>query len=322
MKIAILGQIHEDGLNFLNVENLEIIHVENFKEDHLISTISEVAGIVIRTASLSANVLSNCKNLKIVSRHGVGYDNVDINYLNQNNIALAITGKSNAVSVAEHVMTMMLTLSKNIFASDNLTRKNGFNKKAELPDFSELYQKKILILGFGRIGQALAQRCLGFEMKVHVYDPFINPKIITSKGCKLTDLKEGFKISDYISIHLPLSEKTKNLISFDEFKLFKKNLILINTARGGIINEEALFNALNKKNIHAAGLDVFEKEPPQENNQLFSLDNILLTPHNSALTIECRKRMAIESCENVSYYLKNTNHLNKNNIINLSKLNF
>ena len=142
MKIAILGQIHEDGLNFLRSENLEVKHVEDFNEDNLINKISDVAGIVIRTASLSANVLSNCKNLKIVSRHGVGYDNVDISYLNQNNIALAITGKSNAVSVAEHVMTMMLTLSKNIFASDNLTRKNGFDRKVELPDFSELYQKK------------------------------------------------------------------------------------------------------------------------------------------------------------------------------------
>ena len=322
MKIAILGKIHEDGLNFLNSENLEIIHIENFKEDNLISTISDVTGIVIRTASLSANVLSNCKKLQIVSRHGVGYDNVDVNYLNQNNIALAITGKSNAVSVAEHVMTMMLTLSKNIFASDSLTRKNGFNRKAELPDFSELYQKKILILGFGRIGQALAQRCLGFEMKVHVYDPFINPKIITSKGCKIIGIKEGFKISDYISIHLPLSEKTKNLISFDEFKLFKKNLILINTARGGIVNEEALFNALNKKSIHAAGLDVFEKEPPKKDNKLFGLNNILLTPHNSALTIECRKRMSVESCENVAYYLKDKKILNKKNIININKIKF
>ena len=321
MKIAILGQIHEDGLNLLNKKNFEVIHIDNFTEDNLISIISDVEGIVIRTATLSANVLSHCKNLKIVSRHGVGYDNVDINYLNQNNIALAITGKSNAVSVAEHVMTMMLTLCKNIFASDSLTRENGFNRKAELPDFSELYQKKILILGFGRIGKSLAQRCLGFEMKVHVYDPFINPEKITSKGCKVVDLKEGFQIADFISIHLPFNEKTKNLISFNEFKLFKKNLILINTARGGIVNEEALFQSLNNRDIHSAGLDVFEKEPPEENSKLFQLNNILLTPHNAALTLECRKRMSVESCENVFDFLTKNRKLNKSNIVNLNMLN-
>ncbi len=320
MKIAILGQIHRDGLNFLSSENLEIIQIDDFEEDNLISKISNVNGIVIRTANLTSRVLSHIKNLKIVARHGVGYDNVDIDYLNKNNIALAITGKSNAVSVAEHVITMMLVLSKNIFASDNLTRSNGFNNKAKLPDFSELYRKKILILGFGRIGQALAQRCLGFEMDIHVYDPYINSEIIRLKHCKKTNLKEGFGLADYISIHLPLNEVTKNLISYNEFKLFKKNLILINTARGGIVNEKALYESLLNKSIHAAGLDVFEKEPPEENSKLFNLENILLTPHNSALTIECRKRMAVESCENISYFLKNHKNLNRDNIVNLSKI--
>ncbi len=158
-------------------------------------------------------------------------------------------------------------------------------------------------------------------MKVHVYDPFINPEKITSKGCKVVDLKEGFQIADFISIHLPFNEKTKNLISFNEFKLFKKNLILINTARGGIVNEEALFQSLNNRDIHSAGLDVFEKEPPEENSKLFQLNNILLTPHNSALTIECRKRMSVESCMNIINYLKNRNDLNENNIVNLGNLN-
>tara|TARA_Y100001970_G_scaffold109323_1_gene136581 strand:+ start:400 stop:1368 length:969 start_codon:yes stop_codon:yes gene_type:complete len=320
MKIAILGEIHKDGLNFLSSEKFEIVYVQNFEEDNMIAQLSEVEGIVIRTAKLSSNVLSNCKKLRIVSRHGVGYDNVDLNYLNKNNIALTITGQSNAISVAEHVMTMILTLSKNIFASDKLTRANGFDLKSELPDFYELYQKKILILGFGRIGQALAKRCLGFDMQVSVYDPFVDNKFIESKKCKSIDLQYGFSIADYISIHLPLNDKTKDLISKNEFKIFKKNLILINTARGGIINEKALYDALIKKKIYAAGLDVFEKEPPEENNKLFTLDNIIVTPHNSALTIECRKRMSLESCENVTYYLKDKDNINKANIINFNQL--
>ena len=321
MKIGIIGTIHQDGPSFLKTKNVEIVNIENFEEDNLISNLSEVDGIIVRTPKLTSKVLSNCKNLKVVARHGVGYDNVDIDYLNENNIALAITGKSNAVSVAEHVMTMMLTLSKNIFASDELVKSNRFTSKAELPDFFELYQKKILILGFGRIGQALAKRCLGFDMEVYVYDPFIDSEVIKSKMCIPIEVKNGFTIADYISVHLPINDQTRNIISHNEFKLFKKNLILINTARGGIINEDALYEALVNKYIHAAGLDVFTQEPPESNNQLFSLKNILLTPHNSALTIECRKRMSLESCENVLFYLKRDEALNKNNIINLKNLN-
>ena len=135
MKIAILGKIHPDGLEFLSSKNLEVLEINTFLENKLVHLISDVEGIIIRTARLNENILSQCNNLKIVARHGVGYDNIDLNYLNKKSIALAITGQSNAVSVAEHVMTMMLTLSKNIFASDSLTRSNGFESKAELPDF-------------------------------------------------------------------------------------------------------------------------------------------------------------------------------------------
>ena len=322
MKIAILGEIHKDGLDFISSEKVEIINVNNFENENLVKKLSDVDGIVIRTANLKSDILSHCNNLKIVSRHGVGYDNVDLDYLNEKKIPLAITGQSNAISVAEHVMTMMLTLSKNILASDTLVRSNDFNKKSELPDFYELYMKKILILGFGRIGQALAKRCLGFEMDVYVFDPYINNEIISSSNCKPINKLDGYRIADYISIHLPLNESTRNLISFDEFKLFKKNLILINTARGGIVDELALYESLKENKIFGAGLDVFNEEPPKKNNDLFSLKNIILTPHNSALTIECRKRMAIESCENVIYYLKKNKCLNKKNIINLKKINY
>ena len=316
MKIAIMGKIHPDGVRLFNENSIEVIEIENFEENYLIDTLSDVDGIVLRTAKLSSKILSKCKNLKIVSRHGVGYDNVDSEYLFQNNIALAITGTSNAVSVAEHVMTMFLYFTKKIHLSDKLVKSNNFKNKYDLPDFFELYKKKILILGFGRIGHELAKRCLGFDMEVYVYDPFVDQDQIINKGCVPIDKEEGFKISDYISVHLPLNKKTTNFISFNDFDLFKSNLILINTARGGIINEEALLDALINKKIYGAGLDVFEKEPPLENHPLFEQENILLTPHNAALTLECRKRMSIESCENILNYLVNQQNLNLKNIIN------
>ncbi len=315
MKIAIMGNLHDDGLKFLKNNNCEILQISNFNEEYLKNKLLDVDGIIIRTATLSANTLSGCKNLKIISRHGVGYDNIDTNYIEKNKIALGITGTANAVSVAEHVMTMFLYLAKKIYISNELTKSGKFDERNNIPDFFELYNKNILIIGFGRIGKEVAKRCNGFDANVYVYDPYISNNEIKKMNCYSINKEKGLEIADYITIHLPLNEKTKNFISYDQFKKFKKDLILVNTARGGIINEDALYIALKEKNIGGAGLDVFNNEPPITNHPLFSLENIILTPHNAALTLECRKRMSIESCENVYYYLTKNINLNKKNII-------
>ena len=320
MKIAVMGEIHQDGWKVFEDNNLESFEIFNFEENNLKKELSEVDGILLRTARLSNDVLSCCKKLKIVSRHGVGYDNVDLNFLNLQNIALGITSTSNAVSVAEHVLTSFLYLSKNIHLSDKLTREGKFNDKSSLPNFFELYQKNIVIFGFGRIGKAVAKRCLGFEANVYVYDPFVSKDVIEKNSCKVVDKIEGLKIADYISIHLPLNVDTKNFIAEQELSIMKKKSIVVNTARGGIINEASLVNALQNKKILGAGLDVFEKEPPDENHPLFILDNVILSPHNAALTIECRKRMAIESAENIAFVLLDNKKLNLNNIVNKDKL--
>ena len=316
MKIAVMGKIHIDGLEILKKANLKYFEIYNFEESNLKKELKDVDAIILRTANLNSSVLSCCKNLKIVSRHGVGYDNVDLEYLNQEQIGLGITSTSNAVSVAEHVMTMLLYLSRKINLSDQLTRNGNFKQKNTLPDFYELYEKNILIFGFGRIGKALAKRCMAFETNVYVCDPFVDDKIIKENGCYPINKLEGLKIADCISIHLPLNEKTKNFISYDDFKITKPNLILINTSRGEIINEEALYDVLNQNKISGAGLDVYNNEPPLKDNPLFSLSNTVLTPHNSALTLGCRKRMAIETFENILYYLTGDQLLNKKNIIN------
>jgi len=315
-KIAIIGPHHQDGWDVLQKMNFDVFEITDLTKKNLIKELIDVEGIALRTTKLDEEILSKCSKLKIVARHGVGYDSVDVNYLNLKKIALAITGTSNAVSVAEHVMTMFLNLAKNIDKSDILTKKGDFDKKADLPDFFELYKKNILILGFGRIGQALAKRCLGFEANIYVYDPFVNKQIIETNKCNKIDFVDGLVLADFISIHIPLDKETKNLITKEELKQMKENCILVNTARGGIINEKDLVWALTNKKIYGAGLDVFETEPPLKDNPLFQLDNVLLTPHNAALTLECRKRMAVETCENIVYYLTNSDRLNKNNIIN------
>jgi D-3-phosphoglycerate dehydrogenase len=320
-KIAILGPIHKYGWEFLQKLQYVVFEITDFTKENLIKELSDVDGVILRTATLSADVMCECSNLKIVARHGVGYDNVDLNYLNENKIALAVTGTANSVSVAEHVMTMFLYLSKKINKSDALVKKGNFNQKTNLPNFFELYEKSVFILGFGRVGQAVAQRCLGFESKVYVYDPFVKKEFIENKHCHKVNFAEGLTLADFITIHMPLNNETKNLIGRDQFLKMKENCVLINTARGGIVNENDLLWALQNKKIYGAGLDVFEKEPPIKDHPLFELDSILLTPHNAALTLECRKRMSLESAENVEYFLQGKSELNVTNIVNRKNLN-
>ena len=316
-----MGSIHQNGWKNLKQQNYEIFEITDFSKDNLIQELQDVDAVALRTAELSEDVLTSCPKIKIISRHGVGYDNVNLDFLNKHKIALAVTGTSNAISVAEHVMTMFLYLSKKINLSDNLVRTNQFTNKNSIGNFFEIYQKNILILGFGRIGRALAKRCIGFDANILVYDPFVSEEIIEKYNYKKVDFDFGIKKADYITIHMPLSEQTKNLISKREFEKMKDNAIIVNTARGGIINENDLYWALKNKKIFAAGTDVFEIEPPNPKNSLFTLDNIILSPHNAALTLECRKRMAIETFENIKFYLENNSKLNQKNIINKKVLN-
>ena len=315
-KIAIMGSIHNDGLIFLKKHGYDVLEIKNFSEEELKKNLHDVDGIVLRTAKLTKEVLENCNKLKIVSRHGVGYDNVDLNVMNNKKIALAITGSSNAVSVAEYVIGMFLNLCRLIKQSDQLVREGKFKEKSSLPDFYEIYNKNILILGFGRIGKKLAERCIGFESNVLVYDPFVDKKIIEEKNCYPVELEEGIKEADFISIHLPLNNDTKNMIDKKFLSMMKKNCVIVNAARGGIINEMDLHWALSNNKIYGAAIDVYENEPPDINNALFNLSNIVFSPHNAALTLECRKRMAFEACENIFNYLDNKTKLKKENIVN------
>ncbi len=194
MKVGVVGEIHPSGYEIFDKNNIEYFVTNNIDENHLIEKLRDVDGIVVRTAEINRNILSQAKNLKIVARHGVGYDNVDIEYLNNNKIAMAITGRANATSVAEHVMTMMLCLTKNIFESDRLVKLGKFQEKGNLPNYFELYNKKILILGFGRIGKALAKRCSGFEMEIYVHDPFLSDEEIKNNKCIPINKEDALKL--------------------------------------------------------------------------------------------------------------------------------
>ena len=316
MKVAVLGKVDQKGLSFLRENEFKVIEIENFEIQNLKEQLKDVDGILLRTTKLDKEILQYCDNLKIISRHGVGYDNVDLDFLNENKIALGITSTSNAVSVAEHVLSFFIYLTKNLFLSDRLVKEGNFEKRSNLPNFFELYKKKVLIIGFGRIGKEVAKRCLGFDMEVYVYDPFLDNEIIIRNQCIPIEKNQGLAIADFITIHLPLNGDTKNFISQTELNVMKKNSILVNTSRGGIVNENDLCIALESKKIQGAGMDVFVSEPPESNHPFFKLDNILLTPHNAALTLECRERMSLEASQNIVFFLNNMSELNVENLVN------
>ena len=316
MKVAVLGKVDQKGLSFLKENEFKVIEIENFEIQNLKEQLKDVDGILLRTTRLDKEILQHCDNLKIISRHGVGYDNVDLDFLNENKIALCITSTSNAVSVAEHVLSFFIYLTKKLSLSDSLVKEGNFEKRSELPNFFELYKKKVLIIGFGRIGKEVAKRCLGFDMEVYVYDPFLDNEIIIRNQCIPIEKNQGLAIADFITIHLPLNRDTKNFISQTELNLMRKNSILVNTSRGGIVNENDLCIALESKKIQGAGMDVFVSEPPESNHPFFKLDNILLTPHNAALTLECRERMSLEASQNIVFFLNNMSELNVENLVN------
>ena len=316
MKVAVLGKVDPKGLSFLIENEFKVIEIESFEIQNLKEQLKDVDGILLRTTKLDKEILEHCDNLKIISRHGVGYDNVDLDFLNENKIALCITSTSNAVSVAEHVLSFFIYLTKKLSLSDSLVKEGNFEKRSELPNFFELYKKKVLIIGFGRIGKEVAKRCLGFDMEVYVYDPFLDNEIIIRNQCIPIEKNQGLAIADFITIHLPLNGDTKNFISQTELNVMKKNSILVNTSRGGIVNENDLCIALESKKIQGAGIDVFVSEPPESNHPFFKLDNILLTPHNAALTLECRERMSLEASQNIVFFLKNMSKLNVENLLN------
>ena len=300
-KILVIQPIHEEGINLLkNNSNFEYEVVDNVDTEFLKSKIKDCDGISIRTAKLSGDVIEAANNLKIISRHGVGYDNIDLEVSKKKHITLAITATANAVAVAEHVMFMILNISKRGSMYDDTVKSGKFNERNKLPKTVELWNKNILIAGFGRIGQALIKRCLGFEMNVFVFDPFVSKEFIEKRGgTKVDNLSETSKDMDAMSLHIPLNDETKNIINYELLKSMKKNCIIINAARGGIVNEVDLDRALNENLIFGAGLDVFETEPPAENNPLLKNKKVFLSPHTAAFTEECMTRMGKETIQNI-----------------------
>ena len=315
-KILVIQNIHQEGINLLKGNSSYEFEIFDEINEDLKQKIVDCDAISIRTAKLPNEIISSAKKLQVISRHGVGYDNIDLKSTKEIGATLTITATANAVAVAEHVMFMLLNISKRKDMYDQSVKLGKFNDRNKLPKTIELWGKNILIAGFGRIGQALIKRCLGFEMNVYVYDPYINDEKIKSLGGKkVNDLKEAVKEMDAISLHMPLNDETKNIVNYDLLRSMKTNCIVVNAARGGIINEVDLDKALRENLIFGAGLDVFETEPPKSDNPLLKNDKVFLSPHTAAITEECMIRMGKETIQNIIDFFEKK--LDKSKIIKL-----
>ena len=299
-KVLMVQGLHEEGQKLLQArDDIEAITIMSSDEDEIMEAAKDVHGITVRTANISRKIIENSKNLSIVSRHGVGYDSIDVNALNDCGIPLAIAAHSNMISVAEHAMFMLLALSKNVFYYDKFARKADWSTRWDIKAW-DVADKNILVVGFGRIGSRLVKRALAFDMNVFVYDPYVNQSEIKKSGAVIVDnYKDILLKMDAVTLHCPKNDETTDMFSTEEFNMMKDSSFLINCARGGIVNEKALYDALTSKKIRAAGLDVYDDEPSTSSNPLFSLDNILLSPHIAGVTIESTIRMSKQAVQNV-----------------------
>ena len=299
-KVLMVQGLHEEGQKLLLArDDIEPITIMSADENEILEAAKDVHGITVRTANISRKIIENSKNLKVVSRHGVGYDSVDVEALNDCNIPLAIAAHSNMISVAEHAMFMLLALSKNVFYYDDFARKADWTTRWDIKAW-DLSEKSLLVIGYGRIGSKLVKRALAFDMDVYVYDPYVDQSTIKKSGAHyVDDFKSILPQMDAVTLHCPKTKETTDMFSAEEFDAMKSTSILINCARGGIVNEEALYYALTNNKIRSAGLDVYDDEPSTSSNPLFSLGNILLSPHIAGVTQEATIRMSKQAVQNV-----------------------
>jgi D-3-phosphoglycerate dehydrogenase len=297
-RVVVAGKIHRSGLEILhNRKGLEVEQHAALEERQMCHAVKEADAVLIRTNRLSKDAIEGAKHLKVVARHGVGYDNIDIAALNGRRIPLALVGDVNAVPVAEHTIYLLLACMKNGVVYDRAMREGRWLIRDTL-GARDVKGKTLLIVGFGRIGREVAARAKAFGMTIAAYDPWVDRKTVARDIDFVSNLDAGVIEADAVSLHLPLTQETKNIFNSERINMMKKEAVLICTARGGLIDEVALAKALRNGRLKAAGLDVFEDEPPPKDHPLMRLDNVVLSPHSAGLTEECAERMAVISAQN------------------------
>jgi D-3-phosphoglycerate dehydrogenase len=303
-KILVTESMSQQGRALLNArDDIELVEFPNMiSQADFNAKLKEhapVHGVALGGTRFGEPELESSRDMLVVTRIGVGFDAVDVPALSRRKVPLMVAGTANSPSVAECAVFMMLTLAKRATEMHSLVRDNKWPDRLGMLPF-DLFGKTILIVGFGRIGSRTAKRCLAMEMNVLVFDPYKPAADIKAAGCEpVTDLDAALPRADFVSIHCPKNPETIGMFNADRLKRMKPKAYLVNTARGGIVVETALYDALVSGRLAGAGLDVFEQEPPPAGQALLALPNVIMAPHVAGVTVEAVDRMSEQTARNI-----------------------
>ncbi|MEE9591058.1 MAG: phosphoglycerate dehydrogenase, partial [Thermodesulfobacteriota bacterium] len=305
MKVLISDSLSGRCVEILkDVPGVEVDVNTKLKPDELRVAIKNYHALIVRSATkVTRDIIDAADNLKVIGRAGIGVDNIDTMAATMKGIVVMNTPGGNTTTTAEHALSMMMSLARKIPQATASMQRGEWEKKRF--QGTELFSKTLGILGVGNIGSIVANRAIGLKMNVIAYDPFLSDDAADMLGIELVSLDELYKRSDFISIHVPLTNETKNMINATAFSKMKKGVRIINCARGGIVDEHDLVDAIKSKIVSGAALDVFEKEPPAPDNPLLELEEIITTPHLGASTAEAQENVAIAIARQIADYLLN-----------------
>lgn len=317
MKVLISDKLSDDGVEFLRQQpDIVVVNSPAMSTDELKAEIADAEALIVRSKTrVTPEIIESARQLRVIGRAGAGVDNIDLEAATRRGIVVMNTPGGNSTSAAEHALALLLALARKIpFAHESL-HQGDWNKSAFIG--TEVQGKTLGILGLGKIGSVLARRAMGFEMKVLAYDPFVSEDYAADLGVELTPIEQIFKTSDFISLHLPLTEKTRYLVRTETIRQMKDGVLLVNAARGGLINEDDLIEALNSGKIGGAALDVFENEP-NISHRLRETPNVILTPHIAGSTLEAQAKVGYDIAKQIVNFLKEDVIVNAVNFPSLS----
>lgn len=299
-RVLVVGHVHEAGLARLRDRpGLETVTLDERATAELPQALAGAEAVIVRTAALPGPAIAAAPRLRVIAKHGVGYDNIDVTAATARRIPVTVTATANAVSVAEHAFAQMLQLAKLGAEMDAAVRRGDWAARTRLVPV-ELAGRTLLVVGLGRIGSRVARRALAFEMRVLVVDPFLPAERIRGLGCEpAASLEAALPEADIVTLHCPLGPRTRGMLGAAELALLRPHAFLVNTARGGLVDEAALVAALRAGRLAGAALDVMVHEPPAADDPLLAAPRLLLSPHVAGVTRESTLRMALEAADNV-----------------------
>jgi len=296
-KILVIQSLRPEALKIFDArKDISYELVTDFSEQSLLAKVGDADAITIRTAAITRRLLEAAPRLKVISRHGVGYDNIPVNECTARGIPVTIVGSVNAVSVAEHTFFLMLAAARAGIELDTATRRGDFGIRNRVTGI-ELSGRNLLIIGFGRVGKQVATRALAFGMNTLVFDPYLNSDL--PKDIRVfASLEKALPEANVVTLHTPLTDQTRGMLGARELSLLPRDAIVINASRGGVVDEAALLAAVKSGHLHGAGLDTFELEPPPSDSPLFSEPRIVLSPHTAAMTETSLAAMSVMTAKN------------------------